>query len=86
MALNIKNTEAEALAAEVAQMSGKTLTGAVIEGLRVLRGQLLRQRVREKRLAEAREFLEQEVWSTPSVADRDAIDDDELLGYGDSGA
>lgn len=83
MALNLKNIEAERLAAEVAELAGETLTQAVIEALRQRRAALLRERQRRARLSDVRDFLEREVWSLPTVP---ALPDADLLGYGPSGA
>jgi len=88
MALNIKNTEVERLAAEVAAMTGETKTEAVRRALDE-RARRLRLRsadaVREERLTR---FLEREIWSrvpdgarAPSKPEREAI-----LGIGESGA
>lgn len=84
VALNIKNEEAERLAAEVASLSGSSLTQAVISALRTRRDLLLAQRKREKGVAQARAFLQREFWGRANVGA--ALTDDELLGYGDSGA
>lgn len=83
MALNIKNVEAENLASEVAELAGETMTGAVIQALKERKERLVRQRERSRRVEDAREFLEAEVWS---LAANPALGDDELLGYGDGGA
>jgi antitoxin VapB len=64
MALNIKDTETEKLAAEVAEMTGDSKTGAVREALREKR-----DRVRiesghgeEKPYRGMRQWLETEIW------------------------
>lgn len=83
MALNIKNVEAENLASEVAELAGESMTGAVIQALKERKQRLVRQRERARRMDDAREFLETEVWSLPINRE---LSDDELLGYGDGGA
>lgn len=85
MALNIKNSDAERLAAEVAKLTNTSLTQAVLQSLRVRRDQLVRQQARNKGIEQAREFLKRELWSK-SGQRRDVTSDDDLLGYGDSGA
>jgi antitoxin VapB len=62
MALNIKDSEAEQLAAEVARLSGESKTGAVRTALRERRARLLAQASGAQR----RELLERrlrELWS-----------------------
>jgi antitoxin VapB len=85
VALNIKNREAEALAAEVARLSGTTLTGAVIEALREQKKRLEARGETSSRAAAARAFLERAVWSKRRPRRR-GPSEDELLGFGDSGA
>lgn len=82
MGLNIKNEEAEELAAEVARLSGQSMTAAVTEALRELRERLLRQRDKQRRLADVREFLELEVWSTPTRP-LSKEEEDDVLGFGE---
>jgi len=89
MALNIKNTEVERLAAEIAGLTGESKTEAIRQAL-LERRRRIRTRVsttaRERRL---RTFLEREVWGrvpadqlgrAPDRAERERI-----LGYGDAG-
>lgn len=85
MALNIKNPRAEELAAEVAKLSQTSMTQAVVQALEARREVLLRQRARKKGVEQARAFLQREVWTRVSPP-RDALNDDALLGYGESGA
>ncbi|MBI4705237.1 MAG: type II toxin-antitoxin system VapB family antitoxin [Deltaproteobacteria bacterium] len=84
VALNIKNREAETLAAEVAGLAGESMTQAVISALADRRAALLRRRGAVQRLADVRDFLEREVWTRPTLGD--PLPDDHLLGYGPSGA
>ena len=88
MALNIKNEEAERLAAEVARMTGESKTEAIRRAL-AERYQRLAYRINPDRQARALRFLESEVW--PRIPD-DQIgrrlsqdEEDEILGYGPAG-
>lgn len=89
MALNIKDSEAERLAAEVAELAGETKTRAVKVALQERRDRLAPGAVRQEPGADLRRLLVQEVW--PQVpaevlgrpltrAEREAI-----LGYGPEG-
>jgi antitoxin VapB len=89
MALNIKDSETERLAAEVAALTGESKTGAIRAALRERRQRLQLQRPGADRAAELRRWLETEVWPTlpstrrgraPSQEEQDA-----LLGYGKLG-
>ena len=63
MALNIKDPEAEKLAAEVAELAGETKTGAVRQALRERRDRLrLESGGPEKPYGEMRRWLETEIW------------------------
>jgi antitoxin VapB len=89
MALNIKNPEVEALAAEMAELTGETKTEAIRRALLERRARL-RLRISDSgRKARIRRFLEGEVWSripedqrglVPSKTERE-----EILGYGGGG-
>lgn len=90
MALNIKDSETERLAAEVAALAGETKTRAVRVALEQRKEQLLLKRAPGRRDANLRRFLEDEAWpqipkdvlgSRLSRKDREAI-----LGYGPTGA
>jgi antitoxin VapB len=65
MALNIKNTRTESLAAEVAHLAGETKTQAITTALDARRKQLLMQRVMPDRAERLRRFMATEIW--PSV-------------------
>ena len=89
MALNIKDREAERLAAEVAAMTGESKTRAVKVALQERRERLALRIVRRDRGQALRRFLEHEIW--PEIprkilgrrvtrGEREAI-----LGYGPEG-
>ena len=88
MALNIKNEDAERLAAEVAEMAGETKTEAI---RRALEERQVRLATAEGERPEARlrRFLEEELW--PSIPETERgrrltpAEEDELLGYGPEG-
>jgi antitoxin VapB len=89
MALNIKNEEAERLAAEVARMTGESKTEAIRRALAERRQRLSYRVSPGDREARALRFLEREVW--PRIPE-DQIgrrltreEEDEILGYGSSG-
>jgi len=63
MALNIKNSQVEDLATEIAGITGETKTEAIRRALEERRQRLSFQIVRENKGEELRSFLEREVWS-----------------------
>ena len=68
MTLNIKDTETEKLAAEVAKLTGKTKEDAVREALREKKERLeMRSGTGEERRQRLREYLETEIW--PRIPD-----------------
>ena len=81
MALNIKNPEAERLAAEVASVTGETRTRAVIVALQE-RLERLRGRRRAPDVAQALREISRRSRALPDVDTRAA---DEVLGYGEDG-
>jgi antitoxin VapB len=92
MTLNIKDTETEKLAAEVAEMTGDTKTGAVREALREKKRRLeMRAEVgTEKRKQSLLEFFEKEIWPLIPEEERgkppltkEEVED--ILGYGPGG-
>lgn len=89
MALNIKDPEAERLAAEVAVRAGESKTQAVRVALAERRARLVAQDPRAPRLRSLRRFLEEEVWPQvpPSEAGRPLTraEREEILGYGSGG-
>lgn len=62
MALNIKNSRTEKLAAEVARLSGESKTGAITSALEIHRRRLLMERAGIDRAAHLQRFLEEEIW------------------------
>lgn len=89
MALNIKDPEAEKLAAEVALITGNSKTGAVRDALREKRDrlELTRTSRRPRKPGDFRRFLETEIW--PQIPDRGTPltkeEREEILGYGPEG-
>lgn len=81
MALNIRNPEAERLAAAVAKITGETKTQAVIGALRA-RLRTLRQQTRRRSLADDLDEIAQHCASLPVL---DGRSPDDILGYDDSG-
>jgi antitoxin VapB len=92
MALNIKDPETERLAAEVAEISGDTKTGAVREALRERKQRLeLRGGGRGRPQRSVREYLESEIWPLIPEEERgqppmSKEEIEELLGFGPEGA
>lgn len=62
MALNIKNPEAERLAAEVAELAGESKTQAITVALRERRERLRKVESLPERRARIRRVLEEEIW------------------------
>ena len=89
MALNIKNSEAERLAAEVAEMAGETKTEAIKKALEERKERLALQGAPGNRIARWRKFLEEEVWPTLPPNERGRVmskrEKEEILGYGPEG-
>ncbi len=90
MALNIKNPHVEALADEVARLTGETKTEAIRKALEERRARLALRIVDKDRARSLLAFLEREVW--PSVpADElgrtlTKEEEEEVLGFGREGA
>lgn len=89
MALNIKNSSVERLAAEVARITGETKTEAIRRALEERKARLAsRSRVGD-RAVRLREFLEREVWPLVPRSERGRRltrkQEDEILGYGKEG-
>jgi antitoxin VapB len=91
MALNIKDLETEKLAAEVAELTGESKTGAVREALREKRDRLALEGKggSPRRRGDLARFLETQIWpqlpkelrgKPISKAERE-----EILGYGPEG-
>lgn len=91
MALNIKNDEAERLAAEVAALTGETKTRAILVSLRERRERLLHERreTREERAARLQRLLEEEIWPQIPAELRGRritkAEREEILGIGPEG-
>ncbi|MEZ5332689.1 MAG: type II toxin-antitoxin system VapB family antitoxin [Thermoanaerobaculia bacterium] len=81
MALNIRNTETEELAARVAELTGETKTEAVRKALEERLRRLRRERV-GRRLADELDEIALHCAALPVLDDRPA---DEILGYDDRG-
>ncbi|MGN6585899.1 MAG: type II toxin-antitoxin system VapB family antitoxin [Solirubrobacterales bacterium] len=95
MALNIKDTETEKLAAEIAEMTGDTKTGAVREALREKKERLEQEagpgEGTQKSQRSTLEILEQEIWPhLPEEAlgqpPMSKEEEEDLLGFGPEGA
>jgi antitoxin VapB len=91
MALNIKDTETQKLAAEVAEMTGNTKTGAVREALREKKERLEMQAGKEEKpKRDLRELFETEIWplipekerGKPPMTKKEIED---ILGYEEDG-
>jgi antitoxin VapB len=89
MALNIKDSEAERLAAEVATMTGDSKTGAIRESLRIRRDQLAARASFEQRRARLKRLMEEEIWPQipPDLLGKKVTKEEreEILGYGPDG-
>jgi antitoxin VapB len=91
MALNIKDQEAEKLAAEVASLAGESKTGAVRQALRERRDRLVLGSSGQKRpVGSLRRFLETEIWPLIPEEERGKppmtkAEREEILGIGPEG-
>ncbi len=89
MALNLKDPEAERLAAEVARMTGETKTGAIRTALAERKERLAYRIGRLDRRRELLRILEEEIWPTiPGSLLGKRISKKErerILGYGPDG-
>jgi antitoxin VapB len=81
MALNIRNAEAEKLAAELARQTGESKTEAVTKALRDRLGRVRRERTK-RRLADELEEIAEHCANLPVLDARRA---DEILGYDEVG-
>ena len=81
MALNIRNAEAERLAAELARRTGESKTEAVTKALRDRLARVRRERSR-RRLADELEAIAEHCAKLPVLDARSA---DEILGYDEHG-
>lgn len=89
MALNIKNHEVEALAEDVARLTGETKTESIRKALLARRQVLLWSAGAEDRGARLQRLLEKEIWPTvptDEVGRRWTKQEEEaLLGFGEDG-
>jgi antitoxin VapB len=89
MALNIKDKEAERLAAEIAAITGESKTRAVKTALRERKERLGLHVGRRDRVRDLLSFLEEEVWpQIPRAALGKRVsrrESDAILGYGPKG-
>lgn len=88
MALNLKSSEVEKLAQEVANLTGSTKTEAIRQALLEKKQRLEATRGRDPKLSAIR-FLEDRVWPfLPPSANRSLTreEEDQILGYGPDGA
>lgn len=89
MALNIKDPEAERLAAEVAELAGESKTGAVRTALRERRARLLAERSAADRAARVRRTLAEVIWPQvpPGVRGKPItkVERETILGIGPEG-
>ena len=87
MALNIKDAATEALAAEVAALTGESKTGAIRESLRERRERLRAATAQSN--GRLRRFLQDEAWPQVPVELLDGglekHDRERILGYGEAG-
>ncbi len=85
MPLNIKNTEVERLAAEVARLTGESKTEAIRRALDERARRLKSVSANERRVRVLR-FLEKKVWPTLPKTEMgrrlSRAEEDEILGYG----
>ena len=89
MALNIKDREAEKLAAEISAMTGESKTRAVKIALQERKHRLALRVVHRDRGRELRRFLEEEVWpQVPGAVLGKKLsrrERERILGYGTEG-
>jgi len=89
VALNLKNTDVERLAAEVARLTGESKTEAIRRALEERR-QRLKAPSAARRRARVLALLRTKVWPTIPAEQRgrrlSRDEEDEILGYGPEGA
>jgi antitoxin VapB len=87
--MNIKDPEAERLAAEVAELTGETKTAAVRNALRERRDRIAAKNDAEERGEGLVRFLREEIWPhvPPEVRGKTITkaEREEILGYGPDG-
>jgi antitoxin VapB len=82
MTISIRSPEAERLAREMAQSSGKSLTDVVVEALRSYRLQQGDQKKRQARLAQRLLAIGLHCANLPTLDERS---DEDLIGYDEYG-
>ena len=89
MAMNIKNDKVERLVEELAQMTGESKTAAILRSLEERRERVALRPPGKRRLAQALDFLEREIW--PSIPRKllgrrvTKSERERILGYGKGG-
>ena len=90
MPLNIKDPETERLAAEIAELTGDTKTGAVRVALRERKARIVLARGGKGRGERVMEVLERRVWPQLPAGVRGTAmtreQEEAILGYGPDGA
>ncbi len=64
MAMNIKNEKVERLAAELANITGESKTAVILHALEERRKRIASGPSGKRRMAQALDFLEREIWSS----------------------
>jgi antitoxin VapB len=89
MTLKITDTETEKLAAEIAEMTGDTKTGAVREALREKKRRLEMRSGPKGRPRSMQEWLEKEIWPRIPEEERGKpltkAEVEDILGFGPEG-
>lgn len=89
MALNIKNSEVERLAAEVAQLANETKTEAIRRALEDRKARLESRETLEEKRKRIMHYMETEVWPNipPEFRGKTTTKEEreEILGYGPDG-
>jgi len=89
MAMNIKNDKVERLAEELAHMTGESKTAAILRALEERKERIALGPSGKRRLAQALDFLEREIWPTipRKLLGRRVTkkEREEILGYGRGG-
>ena len=88
MALNLKNSEVERLAADVARLTGESKTEAIRRALEERKRRLTGRSLAERRQRVVR-ILERDIWPTLGKGAHGRrptrAEEDEILGYGPTG-
>ena len=89
VALNIKNSEVERLATEIARLTGESKTEAIRRALAERSARLSFRIAAQSRSQRIRRFLEREVWSRIPEDQLgrapDRVERESILGYGEEG-